>query len=145
LWNGGWYQLHDEPDWRWLEGYEPTRQPGAPGNFYKPWPKDWPPYFHRNEPYDMLVGHCWCGAYHTEGEFTLTADGLRDPYIERNIFKWPSDHTGGDKYSSQCSCYVCRDLRVSASRWTDHQRQERTKTEDRSTDLRGRDFRKLMN
>ncbi len=103
--------------------YESTRQPESVKA--AAWPKDWPPYYHRNEPCDMLVGYCGCGTYHTEGEFTLEQDGLRAPYVARNIFHWPADHTGGGAYSSLCSCKTCGDLRSSAQRRTDYQRSKK--------------------
>lgn len=101
---------------------EPTNS--DPANKFAEWPKNWPPYFHRNEPCDMLVGPCSCGAWHTPGEFTLEQDGLRDPYVARNLTEWPADHIGG-AYSSQCSCSVCGDLRAAAQRRTDYQRSNR--------------------
>ncbi len=79
----------------------------------QPWPQHWPPYHHRNEPCDMKVGPCWCGAWHVEGEFKLEKDGT--PYVNRKTLIWPGDHTGGDEYSSQCDCSQCKSFRVSVA------------------------------
>lgn len=122
-------QVHDEVHLTLSGGDYPPAN-GEPTNAdpvfkFAEWPKDWPPYFHRNEPCDMLVGPCSCGAWHTPGEFTLEQDGLRDPYVARNLREWPVEHTGGGGYSSQCYCSACSDLRASAQRRTDYQRSNR--------------------
>lgn len=38
------------------------------------WPDDWPRHYNSNEPCDMLVGPCCCGAWHQEGDFTYDKD-----------------------------------------------------------------------
>lgn len=93
--------------------YESTRQPEPPS--VQSWPRDWPPYFHRNEPCDMLVGHCSCGAYHDVGEFTVEKDSMGRLYIKREFKKWPGDHVGSEGYSSQCDCGQCKSIRTNAA------------------------------
>lgn len=38
-------------------------------NNFEPWPDDWPEYYNGNEPCDMKIGPCACGAWHQSGEF----------------------------------------------------------------------------
>ena len=63
--------------------------PHSKGGFYDttaglvPWPKDWPPY--GNEPCDMLVGPCSCGAWHIKGEFILQYDSGGTVWVERHL------------------------------------------------------------
>lgn len=47
------------------------------------WPEDWPQHHNGiNEPCDMVVGFCSCGAAHQRGEFLLL-DGVLFRYGER--------------------------------------------------------------
>ncbi len=43
----------------------------------KSWPDDWPEYYNAcNEPCDMLIGPCCCGAWHQPHEFQIIDDKL---------------------------------------------------------------------
>lgn len=42
------------------------------------WPEDWPLRFQTNEPCDMAVGPCACGAWHQAGDFELRDGVLYD-------------------------------------------------------------------
>ena len=41
-----------------------------------PWPDDWPRRYETNEPCDMAVGPCACGAWHFDGDFEVRAGVL---------------------------------------------------------------------
>jgi len=65
--------------------YEPSRVPEPVDNGMRPWPADWPAFYHRNEPCDMLIGPCSCGTWHSEGEFTLKYNPEGIPCVERHL------------------------------------------------------------
>jgi len=84
-------------------------------NGLQPWPENWPQYYHRNEPCDMKVGPCSCGAWHVEDEFTLEHDAMGTPYVNRDVKLFPCDHVSSGGYNSRCNCHICKDIRTSVA------------------------------
>ncbi len=53
-----------------------------------PWPDHWPKYHNAcNEPCDILIGPCACGATHTRNEFIVIVDRLYRGNHDRTTYE----------------------------------------------------------